>query len=319
MPSKPPYLNWANAISLINTRVIRPPTYIFICGGKASKDDNHITSCRSLFYKYVKDNSCQYKDDIIFAEEIFDYYTNSPYKDLLRFEEDIAHLSALTLVFSESPGSIAELGAFSVIESIRKRLLVVFHDRHSNKKSFIWQGIADHLKQNPKSSLAKKPVLVYNWPLEGSHTNQLSTRDFHGASNLNDEINKILKGLKKISKFNKGDPCHLMLLVLDVLKMVQIASLVDISKILNALRVCTSRNTIRQRLSLLESVKLVIKKQYGNQTFFLPKREAPRLKWAYKSIENCKDDYRWISRIREYYKKTETKKEDALNSYLRTA
>ena len=65
---------------------------------------------------------------------MFEYFEHSDYQDLLRFERDLAELSSLTVLFSESPGSIAELGSFAVMNTIQERLLVVMHQEDAHRK-----------------------------------------------------------------------------------------------------------------------------------------------------------------------------------------
>ena len=115
--------------------------YIFLCGGRISDSDHQeFLSCRDLFYSYINKNGCSFCKDIVLAEKIFEYFDHSEYQDLLHFERDLAELSSLTVIFSESPGSIAELGSFSVLNTIQERLLVVMHQDDTHQESFIWRG-----------------------------------------------------------------------------------------------------------------------------------------------------------------------------------
>ena len=60
----------------------------------------------------------------ILAEDLNAFFPEGEYKDILKFETDIAQICDLIILFSESYGSAAELGAFSMIEEIARRLLV---------------------------------------------------------------------------------------------------------------------------------------------------------------------------------------------------
>jgi len=62
------------------------------------------------------------------------------YSELLKFERDIAQVSELILLFSESPGSLAELGAFAMDDEIAPKMLVVIDDESYNRTSFIRLG-----------------------------------------------------------------------------------------------------------------------------------------------------------------------------------
>jgi len=59
------------------------------------------------------------------AEEANITHPDDPYTNWQSFEIDIAQLFQLVLLFCESAGSIAELAAFSLIDEIASRTLVV--------------------------------------------------------------------------------------------------------------------------------------------------------------------------------------------------
>jgi hypothetical protein len=52
------------------------------------------------------------KGEVVLAEKANQLYRETKYTDLISFEEDIARIASLVLVIAESPGSLAELGAF---------------------------------------------------------------------------------------------------------------------------------------------------------------------------------------------------------------
>lgn len=74
-------------------------------------------------------------------EEIQEYFDkDTPYNDLVNFENDIAQLSDLVLLFSEGPGSFAELGAFTTFPGLAEKLLVVIQTKYLSKASFVLKG-----------------------------------------------------------------------------------------------------------------------------------------------------------------------------------
>lgn len=80
------------------------------------------------------------KYNSILAEELEAFFPNGDYKDFLSLESDIAQISTLILLFSESFGSAAELGAFAMVEEIARKLLVVIDDKRYSENSFIKLG-----------------------------------------------------------------------------------------------------------------------------------------------------------------------------------
>jgi len=136
---------WASSIDIIDSRVIKHPSYIFLCGGPTLKKSSHHGSFRDVFYKYINNNTWEFRENVVLAENIFSFLEHSGYNDLIEFEKDIANLCALTIIFSESPGSIAEFGSFSVMEEIWKNLFVIIRRDETDKDSFIWRGPALYL------------------------------------------------------------------------------------------------------------------------------------------------------------------------------
>jgi len=148
---------------LTKTRVVRFPSFIFLCGGPTSEIKDNFGSCRDIFYRYINENLCSFHGNIVLAEKTFDYFKHSSYRDLLHFERDLAELSVLTVIFSESPGSIAEVGTFAVLDTIQEKLLIILHQDDADKESFIWRGPAMYLKERARESGKYDPITVYNW------------------------------------------------------------------------------------------------------------------------------------------------------------
>src|SRR6185295_12911360 len=79
--------------------------------------------------------------DLIQAEEITsDFLFFKKYDNILDFETDLAQIVELIILFCESEGSLAELGAFAMIDEIAQRLFVVVRQKHWNASSFIKLG-----------------------------------------------------------------------------------------------------------------------------------------------------------------------------------
>jgi hypothetical protein len=69
------------------------------------------TTLRDAFYRIVSATAPKFK--IVLAEDAAPLTSEAGYSDLFSFESDIAQLVGLILLFAESPGSLAELGAFA--------------------------------------------------------------------------------------------------------------------------------------------------------------------------------------------------------------
>jgi hypothetical protein len=94
----------------------------------------------------------------VLAESATQLYRDTDYRDLITFEEDIARIAAVVLVISESPGSLAELGAFATNETIRKSLRVLVQSTYERAESFVRFGPIERMMKD-----ARENVGFYPW------------------------------------------------------------------------------------------------------------------------------------------------------------
>lgn len=111
---------------------------ILVFGGNGTR------SRRIRFRKFARENLQEYK--VLFPETALKNVVGDEqfsYNPLHEFEKLIANISACLLIFPESPGSIAELGMFSMIPNIAKKTLVCLDRNHTEHDSFILTGPVD--------------------------------------------------------------------------------------------------------------------------------------------------------------------------------
>ena len=137
-----------------STRVYSPKPYFLLCGGPVSSIvDPHPISLRDAFLR-AEAGAAIKNAEILQIEEIQEYFEKDcPYKDLVEFERDIAQISDMVLLFSESPGSFTELGSFSSYKEIYEKLLVVVQSKYLTKSSFILKGPVTFLRRKYKNSV----------------------------------------------------------------------------------------------------------------------------------------------------------------------
>lgn len=155
-----------------------PSSYIFLCGGLCETNSTKIQSLRSAFYKIAAEKPFD-TYGILIAEDVTKEFQSrqDTYDNLLSLEADLAQVSRITLLFSESFGSAAELGAFCMEQNIASRLLVVISEKHFEEDSFVKLGPLKHLKDN----YAKSAVCVL--PRDACN---LTALDFPNSASLRD-------------------------------------------------------------------------------------------------------------------------------------
>lgn len=121
-----------DAVSVTHSNII------LVFGGNGTR------SRRIRFRKFAREHLQKYK--ILFPETALENVVGDEqfsYNSLFESEGLIANISACLLIFPETPGSIAELGMFSMVESIAKKTLVCLDRNHTEHDSFILRGPVD--------------------------------------------------------------------------------------------------------------------------------------------------------------------------------
>ncbi|KKW52471.1 retron St85 family effector protein [Pantoea sp. V108_6] len=107
---------------------------IFICG----KDKSDISSYR---YKISTILSNEKNYQLAYPEDLFeDLLEGQANNSLLKLEEQLAQAVDLIILIPESPGSFAELGAFSMRKELAQKMLVLRQGKYKSDKSFINHG-----------------------------------------------------------------------------------------------------------------------------------------------------------------------------------
>lgn len=266
-------------------KVLNYPSYIFLCGGKLETPEGGTPSVRSLFYKQIEKSNPKILERVLLAEDANAWYqVTNVYKNLVELEEHLAGLSSFILLFVESAGSIAELGAFSFVQPLRKKLYAVIEEHYYRERSFIKEGPLTLLEQNNNDS-----VLAFPW---GRLTGEKWVFDSDLCSETVKQIESHLR--QKLTKrsgrtsFFPDDHGHRMLLIADLIGLAGAVQQVEILSLLRGLLLPSPEidgTTLGQYLFLLGHLKLVHQTRYGNKNYFLSGEKAETF-IDYQFLEN---------------------------------
>ena len=120
-----------SSLSPDHYRFRRISPVVFICGGLNSKP-------RDTLRNYLRKQKEELQ--IFYAERVWELISANPGLGALKMESDLAALSDLVVIIVESPGTFAELGAFSHVEALRKKLLAIVDLQYKGANSFINTG-----------------------------------------------------------------------------------------------------------------------------------------------------------------------------------
>ncbi|MEX1199905.1 MAG: retron St85 family effector protein [Methylophaga sp.] len=237
--------------------------FIFTCGGQVDAKETFPPSFRDRFLSYTAKKHPIIYSGIVLAEAFKDYFRENAYSDLLVFEDDIAQISSVILVFLESPGSLVELGMFcSKPDSYKKLVIVAPRDEVESEDSFIYLGPLEYIRKKHPTSVA-----IYPWP-----DPKVAEYDPSQIQDLCHIINDKLENLDKSQKLSQGNSGHLALLISEIVSICYPILLSDIDLVLQALGIDITQTTISRYLYLLTSLGLIAKEKYSNYHYYYPLR-----------------------------------------------
>lgn len=255
--------NFIATIDPPRSTVVSSPDFIAIFGGAISKKKppKRSKSKRDVFYWWLVENHPDLKDILLLPENFDDWSDFDTYSDLLLFEKDLGFLTSAVLIFLESPGSIAELGAFSQIDSLSERLIVVVYSNKHPKKSFISLGPIRSIQ-----ATKKYPNSVCVIP-------EVSNKDFldHIPVIFN-TLNQKRKRLKKQKSFKSKDTQHVIILILDLINLFQVIQKTEIQVIIRKFDVQIKKKRLDQILFLLQKTRFIHCQPYGNNDYYVPNK-----------------------------------------------
>jgi hypothetical protein len=128
------------------------PKVIFICGGDEKKFKNR-KIIEGYFQKHIK-NSITFR-----AENAWKIISQDKSTNALSLEEWLADFSDVVIILVESFGTVAELGAFSLSNTLRKKLLPILDSSYVKDQSFINTGPIQWIDKDSKF----KPSIIGNF------------------------------------------------------------------------------------------------------------------------------------------------------------
>ncbi len=235
--------------------------HIFVCGGKVDPTCIIPPSFRDRFLQSSANTAPKIHDAIVLAENFKDYFKENNYDDLLIFEDEIANIASLVMIFLESPGSLVELGMFCSRPNFYKKLLVIAaQDQIESEDSFIYLGPLEHIKKQDNSS-----VLVYPWPSD----KDINYDDDYLVDLLGNVEDKLRRS-PKTSNFSKENSAHVALLILEIVRLSYPITISEIEISLAALDLDISEKDIKRHIYLLTKMQLLSNLFYSSYRYYYP-------------------------------------------------
>jgi hypothetical protein len=256
-------------------------------GGQFAEDANASPrSMRDAFNRSCHQKNYSWIRDLARPEDYPDWLAFSGYQDLLLFERDAGFLSRTIVLFVESEGAIAELGAFALDEQLHKKLFVVIsrkYREHPFRQSFLNLGPLRRIEAIGTVRDQASNICVI---------------DAERAADITDaELDIIFRTLDDRLKeghaserFQKENPTHRLLLIADLVDLLQVLSERQALEALKHFGVEFDRSEIRRLAKLLDLLGLVRLSERGSEKFLvsLGSNGAPLL--DYDAVEGQRFD-----------------------------
>lgn len=244
---------------------------VLLCGGlvpppEYEPDTNQATlSLRHAVVKEHLENEKGYNFELFRPEEITGWQDDAIFKNLVQFEEQLAAICTMIILIIESPGSIAELGAFSQQNELQEKLMILKSSNFTDP-SFIELGILKGIKESGKS-IFPDPVVGFPW--EVSSPNSI---DPDVTVDVLESIKEGLKSVKQTEAISDDLQSHSTTIIRELIKFFGALTKTEVSNYLNRLNIYVSLEQLNQKLFLLKRFKLIEEVTY-NSVYFCPTKE----------------------------------------------
>ena len=301
---------FVNSVDIGRSRVSNTPNFIFLCGGLTSKEGPCL-SARDFFDHHIRKHEEQLASRVKLAETINKKWGDSDlFTDLLELEEYLAELSDLIVVFVESEGSIAELGAFAASKSLLGKTLAILSSNHKTEGTFIADGPVRRIKEIDKER-------VHYYPWDSKDLANPTTLDVFLDMSL--ELSSFLKERQhsavKETQLVKSKG-HAMLLVADLVEILGITIESEIWDCLGAWGYDLKRDELQKYLFLLEHLRLISRQYYSSRTYYIGKLRSSFVTHQFKSASRVSDRDRIKALLRQTLPQRDATRAKAFQRHL---
>lgn len=304
---------YLESIDPSSLRVHRPSSIIFVCGGVTDTAAPNPISLRDCFLRIANSGGLP-THKVVIAEAGAPLQTDAGYSDLFQFENDIAAAVSLILLFSESPGSLAELGAFAALPSVAKRLLAVIDDTYYEQESFVRNGPIRFLEgEIGDESVFRLERAEVGIDADGNTANvNLAAL----SDQLAPAINERIDGFAVEDSFDNHEYGHIVLLIAGLIYDYGAMKFNEIKEALGTLGIDLSETRLRNLLYCNTIFGWTVKVKKGNNTFYVSTTSERAISFSQKKVGRRKvisdGGVRWRAKFREHWEKADRPRHNAI-------
>jgi hypothetical protein len=295
----------SDEIDLSSLRVYAPSQVIFLCGGPTRIKDRpqFAESLRDAFerIRFIGELA---KYEVRLAEEVVPFFPKGNYRDLLSFESHIAQICELVMLFSESEGSLCELGAFVMEPEIARKMLIVIMRKYYDEESFVRLGPV----QAQINKYGQQSVFVLDDATLGISPHRIEQIDLKSfASGITEAIKERMKIVEGVASavehttFNRKRPGHIIKLAVGIIQHYGSMTCEEVSLILTFMGIEVDVHTLENYLMCAKFVHWVDEDPVGSRVLFSARQGKRAIGYALQKKSKVIDRDRWLTDIRVYW------------------
>jgi len=263
-----------NSVDPSKARLRRRPKIILIFGSGpvGIEPEYRNSSFRNVFLNWTGEKGHPLVEQFQLPEYFPEWNRFEGYQNLVEFERDAGALCGAILLFSESEGALAELGAFCMDEVLCERLLVVIRRSHFLQDSFIKHG----------------PILK----LTGAHTEaSVCVIESEQPDQFYEEAEIVAEALQaKVNDHPRKEiflPTRIrdqLLLIADLVELFGALTETELLGLLEFMGVNLDRATLRRMAGQLKLFKLLEERQQYTQKFLIAPKHGRQSYLDYDAV-----------------------------------
>lgn len=309
--------NLLDVIEPTSIHVYAPTKVVMLCGGGYNIKDNvdgkkvPPKSLRDAFYRAaVSDPFRAYT--ILMPDEIKFHPPLGPYDELLEFESDFAQLCELVILFTESEGSFAELGAFAMVPDIAPKLLVFIDDKNYADSSFIKLGPVFTLKKHHGT---KSVFVVRRKDIEIESIRNVRDVNIEKFKRvLSPPFTQRAEQITQPTTLNPERRGHIAKLIAGLIHHFGALTSVEIAASLGALGVSITKDKVDQLTFCLTEVGWIAKEEIGFESYYAYATAKAPFNFHLKPNVDVPSGRIWRAQIRDYWRENQADRFEAISS-----
>jgi hypothetical protein len=265
---------------------------VLLCGGKVPiKDTPNAPNPPTASMRHAI-TLADVPYEIFRPEEIPHWLNDGIYKNLMELEADLASICSMVVIILESAGSLVELGAFSQLPDLSKKIIVVKSSDFVDAPSFINLGILRHISESHQSG-----VKSYPWQIQNPSSITTEVVD-DVISDIRDELSK----LGKSQLLKPKQESHAIVFICEIIKLFVALKEHEILEYLIIIGASITKDQLKSKLFLLEQFRLIRREEYSDSIFYMRSTATyHKLRLGLKKTDLAADLLRIEMECLEYY------------------